>query len=396
MPPYWYSYNDYPPYDVGLTNFSIAHDEEKEGGTIDYVKRAAHVAGRMIRLESTMDYPPEWMLNYTTLFPQIDLNTTMLEPLSRYYLKWVEALRKHGIPLEFLSMFNERGYCRPSLQNLRDTLVKYLGPLFRKQPNMPKVTWVECSGRLDTIRDTPPFYALPGVKEHIEVMMYHGYDCGDAYGGWVCNGLNTTCPHIEDTMKRMRAFVKTHVPAHMRVWMTELCYADEFGDYPGPPKCPRLPRYDFEDSMQWGYMLFGDFGVVGASGWIYWNMILDTTGGPWLTSPEHNDPNPNIQQPVIVADPKTGKYYKTGVYYALAHFGRYVEPGSVRIGLDAAKGSSIPSNMKVIAFEHETKVTLVLMNDLNEDRDVFLVYKGFGAKISMTPVSFTSLEFKLE
>ncbi len=52
--------------------------------------------------------------------------------------------------------------------------------------------------------------------------------------------------------------------------------------------CAPLPRYDFQDAMQWGAMLYADFLIVQASGWIYWNMILDTTGGPWLISPEHN------------------------------------------------------------------------------------------------------------
>lgn len=221
------------------------------------------------------------------------------------------------------------------------------------------------------------------------------YDCGDSYGGWTCKGLNTTCPHIAETMAAMKKFVRTYVP-HLKLWMTELCYALEFGDYPGPPSCPTLPRYDFQDGMQWGYMLFGDFGEVGASGWIYWNMILDKKGGPWLVSKEHNDPDPNIQQPLIVVDPSTGEYFFTGAYYAMTHFGRYVEPGAHRIFLEAVEGQTIPSNMKAVAFEEGRKVVVVIMNDLQEEREVFLVFNEYLAKVVLTPISFTTLEFHIE
>jgi hypothetical protein len=50
MPPVWYTYNDYPAYDVDLRNFSLAHDETVNG-TIPYIQRATKVAGRKILLE---------------------------------------------------------------------------------------------------------------------------------------------------------------------------------------------------------------------------------------------------------------------------------------------------------------------------------------------------------
>jgi hypothetical protein len=67
-------------------------------------------------------------------------------------------------------------------------------------------------------------------------------------------------------MQSMAYFVKNNLPSGMKVWMSELCYAIEYGDYVGPPSTPMLPRADFQDAMQWGYMMFGDFVTVGASG----------------------------------------------------------------------------------------------------------------------------------
>jgi len=81
--------------------------------------------------------------------------------------------------------------------------------------------------------------------------------------------------------------------------------------------------------------IYAHFARIGASGWIYWNMILDTSGGPWLISPEHLDPVLNPQQPVIVVDVELGTFYTTDVYYALAHLGRYVTVGSTRVDVSS-------------------------------------------------------------
>jgi glucosylceramidase len=117
-------------------------------------------------------------------------------------------------------------------------------------------------------------------------------------------------------------------------------------------------------------------------------------GGPWLISPDHNDPDPNEQQPVLVADPETGKYYLTGAYYALAHFGRYVPPGSVRI--EAAE-HSVSSRLSSIAFldVHAGLVNIVLMNDDIQPTEFTLVLGAKTAKVSVPAISFVTLQFHL-
>ena len=67
------------------------------------------------------------------------------------------------------------------------------------------------------------------------------------------------------------------------------------------------------------------------SGWIYWNMILDQDGGPWLTSVIHGDPDPNQQHCVVIIDRNTKEVTYTGLYYYLAHFSKFVRPGAFRI-----------------------------------------------------------------
>lgn len=389
MPPVWYTYNDYPAYDTSLSNFSIAHDLTING-TVQFIQRASQISGRKIRLESTMDFPPWWMLNTTFILPESDLNTTTLGSLALYYLKFWQAFALQGIPIEYITLFNE-DYTSPSLQNYRDLLVNHVGPLFRSTPGSPKITWIENYGRCITSVDGPKFMNLPGVRQYVDMVFYHGYDCGD-FGGWKCTGLNATCPHLMECAASLSTYLKTYAQ-NLKAWMTELCYATEFNDYPAK-SCPKIPRLDFEDAMQWGRMLYADFAIVGASGWIYWNLILDPTGGPWLVSPEHNDPDPNPQQPVVVADVAAGKFYLTGVYYALAHFGRFVPSGSIRVEI-----SGLPVNLYSVAFLYEeSRVIVWLMNDseIPKPRYITLYLGDYYAVIPMTPTSMVTLEFTLQ
>ena len=46
----------------------------------------------------------------------------------------------------------------------------------------------------------------------------------------------------------------------------------------------KCPVHEFSDGEFWGNMIMNDM-KNWVSGWIYWNMILDQDGGPWLTSP---------------------------------------------------------------------------------------------------------------
>ncbi|XP_031327292.1 lysosomal acid glucosylceramidase-like isoform X2 [Photinus pyralis] len=59
------------------------------------------------------------------------------------------------------------------------------------------------------------------------------------------------------------------------------------------------------------------------TGWIDWNMALDLTGGPTYI-------DNNVDAPIIV-NSTAGEFYKQPMYYALAHFSKFLPEGSQRI-----------------------------------------------------------------
>ncbi|XP_076620991.1 lysosomal acid glucosylceramidase-like [Colletes latitarsis] len=61
------------------------------------------------------------------------------------------------------------------------------------------------------------------------------------------------------------------------------------------------------------------------AGWVDWNIALDESGGPnWIKN--------YVDAPIIV-NPETDEFYKQPMYYALKHFSRFVNRGSVKVSV---------------------------------------------------------------
>jgi glucosylceramidase len=86
-------------------------------------------------------------------------------------------------------------------------------------------------------------------------------------------------------------------------------------------------------------------------GWVDWNMVLDTQGGPnwfknWCIAP-------------VIVDPKKDEVYLTPLYYTMAHFSKYIRPDATVIGLE---NSDI--ELKVTAAENtDGSIAVVVFNE---------------------------------
>jgi glucosylceramidase len=126
---------------------------------------------------------------------------------------------------------------------------------------------------------------------------------------------------------------------------------------------------------------------AGSSGWTYWNLILDQHGGPWLISPIHQDPDNNVQQPVVIIDRDIHKISYTGVYYAIAHFSKFVRPGSIRIGSD---GSA--DGIRCVAFiRPDGRRVTELINSRGSNSSIQIVWQGKLLELSLPPISISTL-----
>jgi glucosylceramidase len=350
----FYSYDDVPG-DVAMSHFSIARDLEPNG-LITFIKLARRY-GKFV-LQAPMDYPPDWML--LDVSKNQDVNSQYYDALARYYLRYLQEYDKHGVFVDYLSLFNEPDIYTKIPYNEIDVLLRdHVGPLLKKEGIHTRIMLSEAPNREDAARNYPLVLDDPAARQYVSVLPYHGYDNQD----WdkILN-LHRQYPDLP-------------------LWMTEVCYAYDAGT----PKSMPLPRFDFEDGDYWGNQIFNDL-EVDTSAWIYWNMILDEKGGPWSVSEIHGNPDPNVQHPVVIIDRRSKKVTYTGLYYYLAHFSKFVRPGDVRI-----KTTGSLDGVRVIAFKApDGEIVTELMNSKAEDVEMGLKFHDRVLRLRLPAISITT------
>ncbi len=351
----WYTYDDTPG-DTELKNFSVDRDFRPNGvGT--YILRARKYGD--FALQAPMDYPPDWML-YDVKKHQ-DIDPKYYPVLAKYFVRYLEEYRKRGITIDYLSLFNEpeKVYTKIKYPEIRVLLRDFVGPALVQSGLSTKMMLSEAPERGDAYKRYPVILDDPAARRFVSVVGYHGYD----YKNF-------------DKIARLTAKYPD-----LAFWMDEFCYAYEAGI----PRSKKLPVYEFDDGDYWGNTIFSDL-EAGASAWLYWNAILDETGGPWAVSVVHGNPDPNEQHPVVIINKVTHEVTYTGTYYYLAHFSKFVRPGATRVQVNG-KGQGV----RVMAFETpEGGLVAQLLNSQDSDVSVNLVSRGRTLHLSLPGRSITT------
>ncbi len=350
----YYTYDDHPG-DLGMKLFSIERDLAPDG-LIPYIKRARRY-GRFV-LQAPMDYPPDWML--FDVGKHQDVDPRDFDALALYYLRYLEEYEKHGISIDFVSLFNEPGiYTKIPADKIRDLLRGHVGPLLEKSGVRTRIQPSEFNTRERAFKNYPVILDDPAARKYAGAMAYHGYEFKDF-----------------DKLKELH-----HRYPDLKLWMTEVDHSYNTDT----PRTAVLPRKDYEDGDFWGNQIMNDL-ESGTSAWIYWNMILDEKGGPWLVSPVHRDDDGNQQHPVVIIDRRTKQVTYTGLYYYLAHFSKFVRPGAVRI---AASGSA--GGVRCVAFRAKSgDIVAEILNSNRDTASVALEWRGKFLGLKLPELSITT------
>jgi glucosylceramidase len=352
----WYTYDDTPG-DIELRNFSVERDFGPNGvGT--YILRARKYGN--FALQSPMDYPPDWML--FDVKKHQDIQPKYYPVLAKYFVRYLEEYKKHGIVVDYLSLFNEpeEVYTKIKYPEIKVLLRDFVGPALQQSGLATKLMMSEAPERGVAYKRYPVVLDDPAARKFVSVVAYHGYDFKNF-------------DKIAELEKKYQ---------DLPFWMDELCYAYEAGY----PKNKKLPIYDFDDGDVWGNIIFSDL-EAGTSAWLYWNAILDETGGPWAISPVHGNPDPNIQHPVVIINKNTHEITYTGTYYYLAHFSKFVRPGAVRL---QTKGEA--KGVRVMAFQTpEGGFVVQLLNSSERESAVNLASKGRTVQLALPARSISTV-----
>jgi glucosylceramidase len=279
-------------------------------------------------------------------------------------LRYLQEYEKQGIFIDFLSLFNEPGiYTTISAEKIRDLLKGHVGPLVAKASVKTKIQPSEFNTRERAFKDYPVILDDPAARKYAGAMAYHGYEFKDF-------------DKLRDLHRRYR---------NLQLWMTEVDHSYNTDT----PRSVVLPKKAYEDGDFWGNQIMNDL-ESGTSAWIYWNMILDEKGGPWLVSPVHRDTDGNQQHPVVIIDRRTKEITYTGLYYYLAHFSKFVRPRAVRI---AASGSV--GGVRCLAFKAKNgDIVAEVLNSNQQTASIALSWGGRILNLNLPALSITTCLWK--
>ncbi len=277
--------------DVELKYFNIERDKIF---IIPLVKEAIKVRGEPLNILISPWSPPGWMKTNRRMTHGGEVKEEYRATWALFYARFIKAYESEGIPIWGLTVQNEPDAtqiwesCRFTPEAERDFIRDYLGPILAREglSNKKIMAW-------DHNRDL--------VYERAKVILS---DYKAASYVWGLGFHWYSGDQFENLMKTRAAFPDKYL------MFTEGCIENGV----------RLGQWDRGE--QYAHNMIGDL-IHGANGWIDWNLLLDTNGGPNHVA--------NFCDAPIIVDPVTNHVYYQSSYYYIGHFSKYIQPGARRV-----------------------------------------------------------------
>ena len=341
--------------DSSLQTFSIKKDKEKR---VPFIKRAI----ALIEKEDLVFYaspwsPPAFMKTNKNMLQGGKLLPEFRQSWANYYVQFIKAYEKEGIPVWGLTIQNEPmavqrwESCIYTANEERDFLKNYLGPTLEKAGLGDKkiVVWDHnrdlISDRANTIFEDPE------ASKYAWGIGFHWYET------WT-GGL----PKY-DNLKN----IKESFPSK-NLLFTEGC-AEGFNS----EKLQFWPNAE-----RYGNSIINDFNS-GVVGWTDWNILLDERGGP-----NHVQ---NFCFAPIHADTKTGLLTFTPTYYYIGHFSKFIKPGALRISTTTSRTAIESTSFK----NKDGKIVTVVMNKTDAKMGYKLIVGNSETFLEIEPRAMQSI-----
>ncbi len=326
-----YTYDDVKG-DKTLDHFSIDHDRKYR---LPFIVRALKAARGNIKIFASPWSPPAWMKTNDNMLYGGELIPEYRQTWADYFVKYVKAYQKEGVPIWGLTVQNEPmavqvwESCIFTADEEKNFVRDYLGPDLKKNglSDLKLMIWDHNRGIMYQRAQTA--YDDPEASQYIWGMGFHWY-VGD---------------HFANVGMVHNAFPHKH-----------LVYTE--GGMGGSWKdAVNMTKNIIMDLNNW------------AEGWTFWNMLLDEKGGPRHAGGEHGS---NI----ATVNTRTGDLSFNPPYYAFGQFSRFIKPGAKRIAC-----TSNSDDFVATAFINpDGKIAVVVLNLDNADRNFQVWLNGKAAK----------------
>jgi glucosylceramidase len=335
---YTYVTND----DVALASFNIGHDLKYR---IPFIKEVLATAGKGFTIYASPWSPPAWMKDNDDMLHGGRLKPEYYGAWARYYVKFIKAYARAGVPIWGLTVQNEPMAVQPwesclyTAEEERDFVKDFLGPTLVKSGLKDKKILIWDHNRSIMYRRAAAVLEDAQAAQYVWGVAFHWY-VGD---------------YFENVKRVQEAFPQTHL------LFTEGCNA--------PFDAARLQEWQWGE--KYGISMINDFNN-GAVGWTDWNVLLDQKGGP-----NHVQ---NYCFAPIHANTETGELTYMSSYYYLGHFSKFIRPGARRI-----ISSSTADDLLTTAFLNQDGTLAVIVMNPSETNLPFCLWIGGKAAQTSSP-----------
>ena len=278
-----------------------------------------------------------------------------------FFSKYADAYKDQGIDIWGFTVENEphgNNSSRESMHYSPDEMTNFvknfLGPQLEKDGKGDLIILGYDQNRAD-------------LKNWVD-SMYENEESSKYFDGTAVHWYDSTIEYYPDELQ----YAHNKAPNKYLI-QTEACIDSEIPQWEDDDWYFRKEATDWgydwrEDEKKYLHPKYAPFNrysrdIIGSlnnwvDGWVDWNMVLDTQGGPnwvnnWCVAP-------------IIVDPNKDEIYYTPLYYVMTHFSKYIRPGAqiidiennddnlmVTAALNPDKSSKIKEKMKSFGSSKE-------------------------------------------
>ena len=290
--------------DASLASFDISRDKRLR---IPVLRAAMRMIGPKALLYAAPWTPPYWMKDNKKWEKGGTLQSEYYQAWADYYVKFIQAYEKEGLPIWGMSTQNEPmavqtwESCIYTAEEERDFIKNYLGPTLWKNGLQDKHLILWDHNRDLIFHRASTVLNDPEAAKYMSAIGYHWYET------WTGSKMN-----FENLYRTREAFPDK-----------ELIFTEGTVE-----KFSKKGMKNWSLGERYGYSIIHDFNC-GTTLWTDWNIVLDETGGP-----NHVQ---NLCFAPVIANTKKGTLYFTNSYFYIGHFSKFIRPGARRISAASSR-----------------------------------------------------------
>jgi glucosylceramidase len=349
-----YTYDDLPQgqTDYAMRKFSIAHDQAQ----ILPLLRQARALNPALRIIATPWSPPAWMKTGGSLIGgRLIDSPRVYHAYALYLLKFLEAYRASGVPVNAITVQNEpqnrtpSGYPGTDMPSWQEAaVIEDLGPMIQAAHLGTQIyaydhNWTE---HPNDVASTPP-------DETADVNDYPQQVLSTPAARWI-SGVAFHCYYGDPSA--MTAFHDAY--PKLAIIMDE-CSGSQSAD----------PASTFSDTLKWHSRNLEIGSTRNWSGTVVnWNLALDPSGGPHVGGC-------GTCTGIITVGPGGAVTYNAE-YYALGQLARFVRSGAVRIASTSFGTTGWNGEVMDVAFRNPDGSTVLVAHNENDNPQSFAIQEG--------------------